>query len=321
MAKQGKIFDTPTLEGATYNRKTGIIESGATPTNEDFELLKSFLAELFSTELSEENMEPILRRYETVKPRIGQYLQDLFDVVRFSKLAAELDELEPYLLPELIKLNPELAKADPEDGATLFDYFLDQYAPGELLDESLDPETDFSKALDAARNAQKRDIAAGNAASITYKRTEDDYLYLTDKLAREFFSVNAKPGTLKRDIAAGQLSFDLFHEHENSIALKYEGIREDPVTLYYNYGELQNFDAYDFFVASALDALYSRGDNLVSISKIWHEMGGKGSPNTEQLSELENSLLKGMTTPFVLDDKEVMRARGKDKYHQPTNKG
>ena len=59
----------------------------------------------------------------------------------------EVYDLEPYLLPELQRLDPELA------GIT-FDKFLDRYTIGELMKQAEDPESNFAKALEAAHKAK-----------------------------------------------------------------------------------------------------------------------------------------------------------------------
>lgn len=272
-----------------------------------------------------------LRAYlESIQPRDAHHEEVLKESIRqveaysnyiiligekLGKMAQELqpiyndvEEMESLIMAELIKANPKLA------GQTI-DEFLDRYTIRELMDLSRDPDSFVSIALSAAR--AKAETATGTALPIVkYHPVEDDFLFLTDKLTREFFSQNARPGTIGKDVAAGQLSFDLFHERGNSIPLKYEPTGAEEITLYYNYGEMQNFDAKDYFIASALDALYFRGDTLVSLNKIWHEMGNDGSPSTGQLEDLEKRLIKGMTTPFIIDDKEVMQARGKDRYRQ-----
>ena len=61
---------------------------------------------------------------------------------------SEVYDLQPYLWPELQRIDPELIN-------TTFNFFLDKYTIGELLDQSEDPDTNFSKALESARRAKE----------------------------------------------------------------------------------------------------------------------------------------------------------------------
>lgn len=295
-------------------------EDVTTGAETDEKLLE--IAQGLATDPESEQLFRSKKALENLRAAVNSFLNDSESIATMRKtLLDALIDTAPvlYLITDLYDMEnvfwPELVKIDPDFAGPSFREFITRYTPVELWMLSQDPESPVSIALSAAR--AKAETATGTALpTVKYHPVEDDFLFLTDKLTREFFSQNARPGTINKDIAAGQLSFDLFHERGNSIPLKYEPTGAEEITLYYNYGEMQNFDAADYFVASALDALYFRGDTLVSLTKIWHEMGNDGKPSAAQLEDLEKRLIKGMTTPFIIDDKEVMQARGKDRYRQ-----
>ena len=67
-----------------------------------------------------------------------------------------------------------------------------------------------------------------------------------------------------------------------------------------------------------IDTLYAAGNDVVSFTKIYNEMGGEGSPTTKQLEPIYYSLLKGMTTIITIDDAEAQKAwkAGAGTYHE-----
>lgn len=138
----------------------------------------------------------------------------------------------------------------------------------------------------------------------------DKYETVTDKLANMFFAFNAP--------ISGEIN-----GQQTMIPLRYErqGTKKE-ITLYYNYffdedlikdlGLQKRFNDFDFFVMSTLDNLKNEGNEIVSLTKIWHEMGNTGSPGPDHLTELRNSIYKGMSTTLRIDNKDVLNAWGKD---------
>ena len=116
---------------------------------------------------------------------------------------------------------------------------------------------------------------------------------------------------------------------EEMIPLKYESDRKNaaPITLFYDFFYNDNqlkrlgidggFDSYDFFITAVFDNLLLEGNETVSLSKVWRELGNTGSPNTTQLTELYKRAVRGATTTITIDDSEVQEAWGNnpnDKY-------
>ena len=107
--------------------------------------------------------------------------------------------------------------------------------------------------------------------------------------------------------------------------LSYErkGAKEE-ISLYYDYftneselkkrGITNKFDSYDFFISAVSDNLLLEGNNVVSLTKFWHELGNDTSPSTAQLTELYKRLVKGATTIVTIDDSNVQKAWGNSKY-------
>ena len=69
----------------------------------------------------------------------------------------------------------------------------------------------------------------------------------------------------------------------------------------------RKFMAYDYFVAMACNNLFIEGNNKVSLTKIWHEMGNKGTPNPRQLQELREALYLGIYTRIVINNKDILK--------------
>lgn len=160
---------------------------------------------------------------------------------------------------------------------------------------------------------------------VKYNKTAD-VTSPTDKWAEMFFALTAPPptGRFRNKQIQGQRSFAQLPSPGISVdyrskAAKRKGKETNLLYDYsYNeeiikkYGLEKSFTDYDFFVSIFLDNLKDTGNVLVSTTKIWHEMGNKGNPSPEQINELENSLLKGLSTIICVDVLQVL-----DTYHKP----
>lgn len=134
---------------------------------------------------------------------------------------------------------------------------------------------------------------------------------VTDKFAGVFFSLSAPP---PKENINGQRSF---------WSVKYEGNKaKKEISLLYDYcfdektiselGLNKNFTDKDFFLMSICDNLFGEENKIVSLTKIWHEMGGTGSPTGKQLTPLYNALQKAQSTILTIDDYEVQAAWGNE---------
>lgn len=141
---------------------------------------------------------------------------------------------------------------------------------------------------------------------------------VTDKLMNVFFSVNAPK---EAGVLNGQQRMAI--PVDDLIPVKYEGHNSGTeITLYYDYfydeetlsrfGISKGFEGYESFVATIIDNLYDNGDRVVSYSKFLEEMGATGRPSAEDITKLANALIKGATTNFYMNDKEVQQKLGKN---------
>lgn len=217
----------------------------------------------------------------------------------YFDLYDEKKDLEPYIKAELTK---------PEYAGKIFDDIMDN--PIELLKQRQDPNSDIYKVFEAAKAAK---AAAGSLLQVKYA-TGTELQTSTDKLPNTFFSYNAPKSKLNGQREMLQIT------QEEMIPLKYEKTNAPPITLfydfYYNEKQLQNigitngFDSYDYFITAVLDNLILDGNDTVSLTKVWHELGNTGSPSPERLTDLYKRLVRGMTTIITIDDREVKKAWG-----------
>lgn len=216
------------------------------------------------------------------------------------ELADEITELTPYLEAELQK--PEYEGMSIDD---LFDT-AETDDDGNPLETSL-----FIQALNAARAARDADTERKQLPQVTYQGSTE-VKTVTDKFANLFFSLTAPQS---RGMINGQRQF---------IPVRYgrRGAKKE-ITLLYDYsfnediikrfGLSRNFDDQSFFVASIIDNLLDEGNSTVSLTKVWHELGNTGSPNTDALTNLVNILRLGMSTIITADISQVNSAWGIEK--------
>ena len=145
--------------------------------------------------------------------------------------------------------------------------------------------------------------------SIAYKKSANVELSI-DKFSSFFTGVVAP----KPEDIDGQLSFN------TPIALRYEKKNApNEITLTYSYSQDKSaldklgihtgFSDYDFFVQTAIDNLLSNGNQYVTYTQIYKEMhGNRQQPTEKQLTPLKESLIRGLATTVIINDREVMEA-------------
>lgn len=252
------------------------------------------------------------------KPELAEAFQNarsiladsIGDVQQAADFIAELEELEPFIQTELAK--------DP-DGAKLSN-FMDTYTARELLDMAEDPDNAFAKALAAARENVNQQ--SHNLLQVKYKPGVE-LKASTDKLSNIFYSVTAPAGKELN----GQRGLLTMPERDSMNELSYErhGASKE-ISLFYDFftnesrlrkiGINNKFDSYDFFISAIADNLFLDGNNAVSLTKFWHELGNTTSPSTAQLTELYKRLVRGATTIVTIDDFDVQKAWGNNKYSE-----
>ena len=159
---------------------------------------------------------------------------------------------------------------------------------------------------EAAETTDTIEQAAEILPQIKY-RNSTEVKTVTDKFTNLFFSLTAPKS---KGIMNGQRQF-------TEVRYEKKGAKKE-ITLFYDYsfnedvikrfGLSRNFDDQSFFVASIIDNLLDEGNNTVSLTKIWHELGNEGSPNTEALTNLVNILRLGMSTIITADVSQVSEA-------------
>ena len=257
----------------------------------NFEQLQEAVLSLTNNFLTEETRQALQRIADDLKP-----IQDILN---------EIEELRPYIDAELSK---------PEYEGIVLEELLNDYTPAQLLE--LPADSMLSVVLEAARAARfdEEGLQPDQLPRIRYNKGTE-LKTSTDKLGNLFYSFDAP-----RRKHSGQREM-LQVPREEMIPLKYEGSGA-PITLfydfYYNDKQLQqlgiggDFDSYDFFISAVYDTLYLEGNNEVSLSKVWRELGNTGSPSTAQLTDLYKRSARGATTIINIDDSEVQAAWGND---------
>lgn len=237
--------------------------------------------------------------------RSGQWKEsrrEISRVMMLAPIADEISKLSPYFEKEIEK--PEY------EGKTIDDLLeeAELNEDGEPLEDSL-----LYKALKAA-NA-KREKETGQLPSIAYKNSYK-LKTVTDKLFSDFFSLGIKGIDLN-----GQRQFLSYERQAYSKAKNGKMKEKKEYTLIYdvvqkNTAIEKKFSYYDLFVAAILDNLLDEGNKIVSVTKIWHELGKMGTPSDDQIKKLVDSLQKGMSTIMTIDDIEVQRAWGNKRSKQ-----
>lgn len=251
---------------------------------------------------------------------LSNYIQEhRAEMINTIEAGEEIKQLAPFL-----QLVLEEAKADPA---------LKNYSLPEILEQGIDDNgqpTDsiFGQLIKQARQRRAEyeetaetievlEQAAEELPRIKYKKTTE-IKTVTDKLSNVFFSLAAPAGSAAAVNGQRQM-IPLRYESNNSAK---------EITLFYDYvynedvlkenGLIKKFDDYDFFVMAIMDNLFGAGNEVVSFTKIYNEMGGEGSPTSKQLEPIYHSLLKGLSTIITIDDAEAQKAWKKDTgtYHE-----
>lgn len=241
------------------------------------------------------------------------------DAVRTAREASEylatnwqeLQKAAAEWLEVAAELDDELQK--PKYGGRSFDELLE-------LDDGDDPHGLAAQAWEAAKRAvkerkeaeRKKDLQERQKdfSKVKYNNAEV-FRFITDKLIKDFHSniVQAEAA----DHIDRALRGDLLTSSGNS--LKYEGEGKPPITLYYDFsidgarldtfGITPRFSYFDLFVVTVLDNLYLAGNTKVTLTKIWHELGNEGRPNSRQLTEIFKSIVRSEATTCLGNIPEV----------------
>ncbi len=257
--------------------------------------------------------------YKAIKEQlqaVSSFIEETQDEFKsLEDAGSELQELAPFLQMELEKEqdNPDYTGCHLED--VLQHGFGDNLKPAEsifspLIEKAKQALKDYKAAQELTKNAEQ---AAEKLPRIRYKKT-DNIRAITDKLANKFFYNQLEPP--KNYEVTGQRSLLSYEDKDSKkeITLFYDYTYNDEVLE--KYGLSKKFDAFDWLVMTIVDNLSAAGNDTVSLTKIFSEMGGKGSPTSDQLEPIYRSLLKGMSTIITIDDAEVQKAWGNETYNE-----
>lgn len=303
-AAQGVRSDTPAAQNAPEDQRQQLREElqqaiDQIIENTDFDKLSARMDEQ-RRRLNE--YAQILRPADKMPPEdLRQSMRAVIDHLQAAQATIdEFDALEPYIKAEL--------KKSKYNGAS-FEDFLDVYTWAELAEPPED--STLYIVLKKARDAKAKKEAKKTAEQLptaSYKSTED-LQTSTTKLTSVFYSVAAP--IPKSEINGQRKMVPLGYEAPNS---------KKEITVFYDFvynekllNELQidkGFDYFDFFVMSVLDNLKLEGNSVVSVSKIFREMGNSGDPGAKHKEEILKSLQKGLSTVMHLDDREAQIAWG-----------
>lgn len=321
----GALSDIPKIitESLTYLQKVANEYGNATP--EDYQATINGIADTITKSLQGLVKENAV--FAENEEAIAAYSES-----QLEDGPEELKAIAPFLLAEL--------KADPDHADTPIEeaYRAGTDARGNLTDspyrehikraqERAAVEGALSRAVSSVKILRQtaNEIGGTEAASteeilprVQYKRTTE-LKTVTDKLTNVFFSLTA-PASSTPDVNGQRKMTPLRYESQKAkkeVTLFYDYVYNEDVLD--KYGLSKKFDDFDFFVMTIIDTLYSAGNDLVSFTKIYNEMGGEGSPTSKQLEPIYYSVLKGLSTTITIDDAEAQKAWNTDKtgtYHE-----
>lgn len=185
-------------------------------------------------------------------------LQPAFDLID------ELRELKPYIEAE--------SKNTIYNGLT-FDKIMENYTPGKLLDMLADPDSDLSRLLQAAR-------AAKQAAEVT-----EIVPYHADKLDLPLDKINCNTWGLTE--TGGQIQFNLAKRgtHDPATGLFSLSFAADTDTKI-----SKQLTQYDKRVSEVIDTGYENGENVFTLTGIYHNMGNTKRPGNNDFKKINESL-------------------------------
>lgn len=218
---------------------------------------------------------------------------------KYEKLQQELTDLKPFIL--------EMLEEDPEkcEGLTLDDiYTLPATSDGIKL---------LRKIVKRVRGKKgHRTIASARdkVTNIQYNNTENICM-VTDNLPKTFFSPATPPRpeffmpVTYTEKGSKEIIMAYYHPYYNENVIKEQSLSE-------------RLGDKEYFICMVLDNLLDEGNSTCTLTKIWHELGGRRAPAGDHLESLRKSLLLGQSTILRIDYKELFQkwGIGAEKYKQ-----
>lgn len=286
------------------------------------------LQKAFSDIVGKQHADELGKVFDAARGILAQAEQSIKDMVdslppEVKERLQEYRELMPYLDEEL--KNPKYEGKDIVDlGA---EAELDEN--GDMLPSSL-----FVQAMNAARAARDAQGDAEQLPAIDYKPFSSQIAFNIDKSVERVFNAEwtkkalsggidlfvRDPGSgtyskKTRDIP-GQLSF---------IPLSYEKAGKEEITLFYDLeydmqklkdlGLPPDTTEEDFLLLTFIADAFTAKNTIITPTQLYTQFTGT-KPNERQLNDFVNSLMKLAGTMVRLDDREVMKSRGKTKFSE-----
>lgn len=221
---------------------------------------------------------------------------------KYEKLQQELADLKPFIL--------EMLEEDPEkcEGLTLDDiYTLPATSDGIKLLRKIVKRVRGKKGHRTIANARDE------VTNIQYNNTEG-FCTVTDNLPKKFFS----PATPPRAERLIPVPYTRKDSKEIISAWYYPSYNENMIKEHSLPARLSDKE---YFICMVLDNLLDEGNSTCTLTKIWHELGGHGTPaGNNHLEPLYKSLLLGLSTMLVMDYKQLFQEwnTGPEKYKHDT---
>ena len=290
-----------------------------TLSKEGVTALRTVLSPLFQAQVS------TIRKIAKSMPKFPNILQGILTAyenrpAEFETLSDEklLQDFAGHVTPEILTHCLEL---DDTTGAIAENW---NTMPVEEKAHFLADEITFPQYLRIFKATNENADKIAPLQQITYSNSEK-LKTSTDKLTNEFFSALGMPNRKYTD--DGQLSYTEIPYTKTqkgktkklSIPLLYtfdhdmDALKQ--MNLPANFG-----NDFEFFVTAIMDNLHREGNDLVSLSKVYHEVyGTKNSPSVEGITEIANALRKGIATTVYINDKQVQEAWGNRSENETYN--
>ena len=246
----------------------------------------------------------ICRAYKMKQEAEIEELQEYINQVLYSddsewltlEEAEEKGELEFLLrlaraLKEEDEINAELKKYELQIDAELQDKSSPFYGMTEI--------SGFKDVMKLLELAKKRPL------KISYRKTYD-FIYTTDIFSRDFIHE-----TPQIDLVKMETDYQILRYSRNGgedVFLKYQYSFNDEF-LKQN-GIKRGFDGEADIIRNALDTQFFSGNNLITPTKIWHEIGHTGNPKKENIDHINQIFMMGMSTMVKVDISELVSAWG-----------
>lgn len=236
--------------------------------------------------------------------RARENLQNTLTLVKEENIKA----LAPYI-DKVLQENPKAYKdITINDVINNTDAYFVPLDPADEITAKIIKKARQKKSAEEARAKQKETIKVIEPqGKVTYNQA-NDFKTTSTKLANAFF--NYAPPV---NVIDGQLALNTLYSDKNGKQISVLSSYSFNEKILNEYGiTSREFTDFDYFVAMVCTNLFENGNQKISLTKLWHELGNPRTPNTRQLQELQKTLIKGLTTTIRISNREILEAYNKD---------